>query len=144
MPEDDVKFVKVIRHDLGRLFQDLGQLAHPSYHLNDQAAWQPYADVYETEEEFVIKLELAGVAKSDIAITLIEDHLCIRGLRRELAHEDGRRWYHKMEIIQGQFEKLVALPQGIAAQQIKSSFSNGILDIRLPKSQKMTVEVPVE
>ncbi|MBI4726889.1 Hsp20/alpha crystallin family protein [candidate division TA06 bacterium] len=144
MSEDEVKFVKVIRHDLSRLFQDLGQLAHPSYHLNDQAAWQPYADVYETEDEFVIKLELAGVAKSDISITLIDDRLCIRGLRRELAQEDGRRWYHKMEIIQGQFEKMVAVPQGIATNQIKSSFNNGILDIRLPKSQKLTVEVPVE
>ena len=144
MSEDDVKFVKVIRQDLGRLFQDLGQLAHPSYHLNDQAAWQPYADVYETEEEFVIKLELAGVAKSDIAITLAGDQLCVRGIRRESAHQEGKRWYHKMEIIQGQFEKLVALPQSIAANQIKSSFSNGILDIRLPKEQKRTVEVPVE
>lgn len=144
MSEDDVKFVKVIRQDLGRLFQDLGQLAHPSYHLNDQAAWQPYADVYETEQEFVIKLELAGVAKGDIAITLINDNLCIRGLRRELAHGDGKRWYHKMEIIQGQFEKMVSLPQGIASDQIKSSFSNGVLDIRLPKDIKRTVEVPVE
>ena len=144
MSEDDVKFVKVIRQDLSRLFQDLGQLAHPSYHLNDQAAWQPYADVYETEEEFIIKLELAGVAKSDIAITLSGDQLCVRGIRRESVHQEGKRWYHKMEIIQGQFEKLVALPQSIAANQIKSSFSNGILDIRLPKSQKLTVEVPVE
>ena len=144
MSEDDVKFVKVIRQDLGRLFQDLGQLAHPSYHLNDQAAWQPYADVYETEEEFIIKLELAGVAKSDIAITLSGDQLCVRGIRRESVHQEGKRWYHKMEIIQGQFEKLVALPQSIAANQIKSSFSNGILDIRLPKEQKRTVEVPVE
>jgi HSP20 family molecular chaperone IbpA len=144
MADDDVRIVKVIRHDLGRLFQDLGQLVHPSYHLNDELLWQPYADVYETDTEFVIKVELAGVQKADIAITVTDGVLSVRGNRHDVSESDEKRWYHKMEINQGQFEKHIQLPEGITAGKITSRFSNGILDIRLPKSAKETVDVPIE
>jgi len=93
-------------------------------------------DVYQTEREIVIKSTLAGVSPDNIDITITNDMLTIKGLREkdeEVSAED----YYYQECYWGPFSRSVILPTEVEADQIKAGLKNGILTIRLPKSEKI-------
>ena len=94
--------------------------------------WQPLADVYETDEAWVIVLELAGVRKGDFSVTLNEGVLTVRGSRRD---EFVGKWrtYHQAEINYNEFERSFHLPQGTDEGTIKALYKDGLLTITIIK-----------
>ncbi|HBE73551.1 MAG TPA: heat-shock protein Hsp20 [candidate division Zixibacteria bacterium] len=133
-----------LRHDFDRLLSDLRVNIHPLALLSDETVWHPYCDVYETKQDLVVKLELAGVNPAEISVSLRGRHLVIRGLRRDVGLGDDQRIYHTMEINQGAFERVVVVPETAAGSRAVSSYRDGILDIRLAKTAKGPVDVPIE
>ncbi|MDO8491874.1 MAG: Hsp20/alpha crystallin family protein [Dehalococcoidia bacterium] len=97
--------------------------------------WQPAADVYETEAAIVVVIELAGVKETDVQVLLSRNSLIIRGERT--GSSKGRRSYHQMEICSGPFERALQLPANVNAETARASFGNGLLEIVLPKQQKV-------
>jgi HSP20 family molecular chaperone IbpA len=103
-----------------------------SLRLSKAPTWTPSAEVYETPDEYVINLELAGMAKDEVTVQQINNILIVRGTRRfRRASEEAQ--YHNSERIYGTFERLFPLPNYVQADNPQTSFSSGILGITLPK-----------
>ena len=94
--------------------------------------WQPPTDFYETEEEFVVILELPQVDIKDVSITYQQGILAIRGVRKAIPPQERRR-YHKMEIHYGPFEQKILMPTQVELNQLEAHYKDGFLEIRLPK-----------
>ncbi|GIV20025.1 MAG: molecular chaperone [Armatimonadota bacterium] len=100
--------------------------------------WQPPVDVCETEEELVVKAEIAGVQPDRINVSLSGDDrtLVISGIRAEDEEERRARVRcYQLEIYYGPFERHVTLPPDIPIERdnITATYRNGVLTVRLPK-----------
>lgn len=103
--------------------------------MPSEKGWKPNTDLYETEKELVVTMDIAGISARDIKIHLQRNILILRGIRRERIHETKRR-YHKMEIDFGPFERRIELPCSVGAEGVTAGYSQGLLEIRLPKLAK--------
>ncbi|MCX7885687.1 MAG: Hsp20/alpha crystallin family protein [Verrucomicrobiae bacterium] len=100
----------------------------------EPAAWSPNTDVYETAEHFIVKLELAGVRREDLEITLQDRLLIVRGYRHDSCpHRQNRCSFRQMEIDYGHFERRILLPSPVNASNAQAHYHNGFLRIELPK-----------
>jgi len=99
--------------------------------------WKPLTDMYETDQEVVIVMDIAGISTNDIKLRLDGNILILRGLRREL-HVDSKRKYYKMEIDFGPFERNIELPCPIDPDRVTAHYSKGFLAIRLHKHKTAT------
>ncbi len=109
-----------------RYFQFLGS----SKNVQSGQLWYPAADVYRTEEGWVVKVELAGVSVEDVQIEVQGNVLYIAGSRRDRSCGYGGS-YHQMEITYSSFEKTLKFPASIEGVQLEHVFENGLLIIRL-------------
>jgi HSP20 family protein len=100
--------------------------------------WTPPTDVYETEENFVVKVEVAGMHEDDFEVSVEEQVLIIRGSRPDI---NERRAYHQMEIRFGKFEIALGLPRGVDLDRATAEYKDGFLTIIFPKIQAKQVEV---
>ena len=114
-----------------RHFQFLGSSknARPSGQL-----WLPAADVYQTPEGWLVKVELAGVSVEDIEIDIQGNILYIAGARKDRSCAVGHS-FHQMEITYSRFEKTLNFPSVIEGARIEHNFEDGILIIRLWKGE---------
>lgn len=101
-------------------------------------AWSPPTDAYETDASFVVRVEVAGMRRADISISVEDNLLVIRGLRGETPE---RRAYHQMEIRFGEFSTAVELPNGIDVSKAEADYQDGFLTILLPKIQPANIHV---
>ncbi|NQU09252.1 Hsp20/alpha crystallin family protein [bacterium] len=101
--------------------------------LASPTAWTPNTDVFETPETLVVRVELAGVARADLQITLSERVLLVRGHRPEPCRK-GECRFRQMEIDYGCFERRILIPRPIDASRARAHFHNGFLHVELPKA----------
>jgi HSP20 family molecular chaperone IbpA len=104
---------------------------HPHY-------WRPPTDVYEVEQQVVVRVEIAGMREEDFSILLDGRFLSIRGARFDASE---RRAYHQMEIPFGEFSSDVELPCEVDGQKIEAIYSHGFLMITLPKLRPQRIQV---
>ncbi|MFN0277154.1 MAG: Hsp20/alpha crystallin family protein [Pyrinomonadaceae bacterium] len=95
--------------------------------------WYPAADVYQTPDGWVIKVELAGVMPDEIEIEIRGNELCIAGCRRDRSCVSGVS-YQQMEITYSNFEKTLRFPSPIEGAKVEHMFENGLLIITLHKA----------
>lgn len=100
--------------------------------------WRPPTDVFETEHDYRVVVEIAGMRGTEISVTFEGQTLAIRGERHE---SDPHRAYHQMEIAFGEFESAVHIPQSVKADEIQASYVDGFLRVTLPKSKPTQVEI---
>ena len=100
--------------------------------------WRPSINLYESEENILVIVDLAGVSRDEIAIELKGERLRIAGQRREQADAHGEAWRkcHQMEIDDGPFERVLLLSVPIDQDRIEARYEEGFLKIRLPKKQR--------
>jgi HSP20 family protein len=129
--------------DMGRLVRNFfGGRAHP---LFDERWWpaissesqelSPDIDLYEDQNEIVVKAELPGMTKDDIQISLNDNILTIRGEKKKEEEDQGKDYY-RSERVYGAFVRSLALPAEINQDKVRATFRNGVLEIRLPKSEQ--------
>ena len=94
------------------------------------STWRPPTDVYETEENCVIKLEIAGMRDEDFEVAFENNILMISGSRPDV---NERRAYHQMEIRFGKFEVAMEIPVKINIEKATAGYQDGFLVIVLPK-----------
>jgi HSP20 family protein len=103
-------------------------------------------DVYEEENELVLKADMPGVKKDDIDISLKNDVLYIRAERKgEEEHRGAKRYAHERRF--GTYSRSVQLPFCSDAEKVSATFENGVLEIRLPKPEEAKtkhIEVKVQ
>jgi HSP20 family protein len=93
--------------------------------------FQPAADIYETPQALIIRMELAGLTRADISLTLHRLELVVSGRRRFPQAEPVQR-FHRLEIDYGHFERRFQLPRAADEARVEAEYTNGILVIKLP------------
>jgi HSP20 family protein len=119
--------------EVTRIFDDfgLGGRLHREAAPRDLMTWVPQIDVTRHEDELVIRADLPGVDKDDVKVSVNEDAVTIRG-ERHRAQEEERDGVYRNERSYGAFLRTIALPPGTTTDQVKASFRNGVLEIRMP------------
>lgn len=102
------------------------------------SVWTPPTDVYETETNLIVKVEVAGMREEDFEVAVEEQVLLIRGNRLD---QNERRAYHQMEIRFGKFEIAIGLPSGIDLEEASAEYRDGFLTVIFPKIQAKQIEV---
>ncbi|HNT30153.1 MAG TPA: Hsp20/alpha crystallin family protein [bacterium] len=122
--------------DIQRLFN---RMANPWEELLplSNGTWRPNTDIVETPKEYIIRMELAGVEKDAISITLQNNALIIFGERRDPIRADNER-YLQLEINYHDFERIIPLPDDIETEDIEAMFENGMLFVEIPKQKPAT------
>jgi HSP20 family protein len=111
----------------------------------DVGEWSPVANITETDKEYLIKAELPEVKKEDVKVTLDDGVITIAGERRhELEQKD--EFEIRVESFYGTFSRSFSLPENIDAKGIQAQSKDGVLKVRIPKTQaaepkKIAVEV---
>ena len=97
--------------------------------------WNPAVDLYEKDDHFVIKAELPGVDKKDIAIDLKDRVLTLSG-ERSYENEVKEYSYYRRERSYGKFQRAFTLPADVDSDKIKAEFNDGLLQIEVPKPEE--------
>ena len=97
--------------------------------------WAPLVDIAEDEKEYLIKVELPEVQKDDVKVTLEGGTLTISGERKAEKEQKGRK-FHRVERYYGRFERSFSIPDDAEAGDVKADFKDGVLRVRLAKSEK--------
>lgn len=98
------------------------------------STWLPAVDVAETDSEIVLAFDLPGMRQEDIAVELDSDVLTVSGRRERAEEQTGERFY-RVERRFGAFSRSVTLPAGVEDADVKATFENGVLEVRVPKPQ---------
>jgi HSP20 family protein len=99
-------------------------------------AWRPPTDVIETNEMIIIRVEIAGMNEDDFKITLLNNQVHIRGIRKD---ELKKQAYHLMEIPFGEFDTRVEITVPIDDENVNAKYENGFLSIYLPIVEKRKI-----
>jgi HSP20 family protein len=127
----------IVRKSLSTAGETRREVFHAlSWHV--RSTWSPPTDVYETEENCVIKLEIAGMRDEDFEVAFENNTLMISGNRPDLSE---RRAYHQMEIRFGKFEIAVEIPVKVNMERATAGYQDGFLVIVLPKGGSSQGEV---
>jgi HSP20 family protein len=103
--------------------------------------WQPLLDVFETEKAVVVRVELAGVAREDLRVSVDGEILHVRGVRRLPEHSESLERLHQMEIAFGPFERSVRIAIPFEREQVSAHLEDGYLSVTLPKRAARSIEV---
>jgi HSP20 family protein len=98
------------------------------------AMTSPRLNVYEQDGNLVVEADVPGLKKEDLRIEMHGDHLTLRGETKHEQEKKDRNYYAK-EVRYGSFERTVALPYEIAADNAKAEMKDGVLRVVLPKSE---------
>jgi HSP20 family protein len=94
--------------------------------------WRPAADVYETGDAVVVRLEISGVSSAEIQVSVDRDVLRIRGVRKARMESDAQR-LHQMEIAFGPFERALRISIPFDRDRVSAKLEDGFLRVTLPK-----------
>jgi HSP20 family protein len=98
-------------------------------------AWAPALDVHEDKDNFSIRVELPGMKREDIEVTLQDGALVITGERKEEKVTEGTA-VHRQERYYGKFSRALTLPTAVAGDKVKAQYKDGILTVTLPKAEE--------
>ncbi len=102
---------------------------------NGTSTWLPALDVWETDSEIVLAVDLPGVPEEKVSVEVDDGVLTISGEReREVKQETDR--FYRFERRFGSFSRSVTLPQGTNEADIKAEFANGVLEVHVPKPEE--------
>lgn len=101
------------------------------------AMWRPRVDLAETDDAYQIHVDVPGMRKEDIDINFQNGQLTVSGERRaETSESDEKRNYMRVERSYGRFYRSFSLPNTVAIDQIEANYENGVLNIRVPKTEE--------
>ena len=96
-------------------------------------AWEPKVDVAETKDTITVKAEVPGVDQKDIAVSVADGVLTIKGEKEEEKEEKDKQ-YHRVERSYGAFARVMRLPAAVDSGKATAAFKDGVITITLPKA----------
>jgi HSP20 family protein len=131
---EPVRELTSLQNDMNRLFNTFFDT--PTTGNGDTARrWIPAMDVVETDDHFVLKTDLPGLAEEDVNVEVEDNVLTVSG-ERKAEHEDKRDGYVRVERSYGSFRRSLTLPEGIDPEAVSASFDKGVLEVRIPKPEQ--------
>ena len=97
--------------------------------------WVPPMDLVEHDDHFLLRADLPGLTEADVNIELNDGSLTISG-ERKAEHKQQERGFYRLERQFGSFSRTLTLPDGIDGGAIKASFTNGVLEVWIPKPEE--------
>ena len=119
---------------LSRLPELRNELFDRLFNAPEAKSWVPALDVYEEKDNYVVKVELPGVNKEDVKLSLEQGTLTITGERKSETKQEGTE-VHYTERFHGRFQRVIDLPESVAADKVTAQYKDGILTVTLPKSE---------
>jgi len=117
-----------------RLNKFFSQSAGRPSEVDGFADWAPPIDVQETDKEYLVKADLPEVQKGDIKVGIEDGVLTVQGERRQEKEEKNKK-FHRIERSYGKFVRRFTVPLGIDESKVSADFKEGVLQVRLPKSE---------
>ena len=117
-------------NEMSRLFDDFPFGRHGGMGMA-RDVWSPQVDVLRKGDNLVVRADLPGLSKDDIAIDVTQDCLTIRGERTDVSEEE-REGYYWHERSEGSFYRSIPLPEGADVDRADARFENGVLEVSLP------------
>ena len=139
--------------EIERMLEDFPRLRWPRHrglealHFpRDLRLQAPSLDMYEEKGNVVVKAELPGMSKDEIEVTLNDSTLTLKGEKKK-EEEVKEKDYYRRERSYGSFVRSVELPSEVKSDQIKANFKDGVLEVRMPKTEeakKKSVSVKID
>jgi len=101
-------------------------------------AWHPPTDLIETEEDYIVRVEIAGMREEDFSISFMDKVITVAGHRAPLSVKCA---YHRLEIPYGEFITSVQLPENADLNSASAEYENGFLTITISKSRKIDIQI---
>lgn len=143
-----------IQNEMDRMFRDFWKEPRFSFgwpeglrRRNEEFSIEvPAIEIYDEKDDIVVKAELPGLKREDIEINLAGDLLTIKGEKKK-EEEVKEKDYYYSERSFGSFERSVEIPQKVLPDKVRASFKDGVLEVRLQKSEeakKKEIKIKVE
>ena len=123
-----------LRESLNRVFEEALGPSSSETLSPVSGTWRPPLDLFEDADSYIVRADLPGVPREEVAIEIEDERLVIRGERRTDRSRDGEA-YLRVERPAGPFSAEIALPASIDRKRIQASHRNGVLEIVLPKKK---------
>ena len=128
----------IVRKSTTTLLETRREMLHAVSWQVRSSIWSPPTDMYETDEAYVIRVEIAGMREDDFEVLLENNTLLISGSRPDFTE---RRAYQQMEIRFGKFSTALNLPGPVNIEQARAEYRNGFLTVVLPKATSNQTKV---
>jgi HSP20 family protein len=122
-----------LQSDMNRLFNTMFEA--PGGQGGQLRRWTPAMDLAETEDAFVLRADLPGVSQEDVSIELEDTVLTVTG-ERKADHDTKGEGFYRVERSFGAFSRSLTLPKGVDPEKIAASFTDGVLEVRIPKPEE--------
>ena len=132
---DPFKDLVDLQERMNRLFEDSLRRFRTVDLDFSGGAFVPPVDIYETDNEIVLKAEIPGVKKEDIKIEVSDGVLTLKGEKKE-EREIKEENYHRIERTYGSFQRSFTLPTNVDRDKIKATYKDGVLEVVLPKKEE--------
>lgn len=103
----------------------------------------PQADILENDKAYEIQFAVPGMSKEDFTIDLKDNYLTVSG-ERKFTSEKNEKNFRSVETQYGSFSRSFALPENVDASKINAKYTNGILEVAIPKDEKKTLKTTIK
>ncbi len=122
----------MIEQEIQDAIEDMFSMTSPTMFAMGEHSWRPHTDIYETPEEILVIMDLAGVRRDEIHLEVSRKAVKIYGTRDQKSLSGTMR-YRLAEIAYGYFERHLALPSPVDGERIEATYKDGLLVVRMAK-----------
>jgi HSP20 family protein len=102
--------------------------------------WSPLVDIYEAGDKFMVRVELPGVDKDGVSVSIDDSVLTIKGTKQFVEAKEGEKW-KRVEARYGEFTRRFTLPDEVDEENVSAAYKNGVLELSIPKVEPKKVKM---
>jgi HSP20 family protein len=129
---EPVRELDSIQSEMNRLFNTFFDTPTTAGNAAPVRRWMPAMDLVEHEDHFLLTADLPGMKQEDVKLEVSDGVLTIAG-ERKTTQEERKGGYIRIERAAGTFQRSLTLPDGVDPEQVGASFTDGVLEVRIPK-----------
>lgn len=132
--QDWIDHINLVHQEMNQLLNYFSGAKPPMVRFSP-SLWEPAIDLFETEDNLFITVELPGVTQSEIELLVERDTFTIHGIRNKTVTSLKKGTYHRLEITRGPFKRSIKLPAIIDVDSTEASYTDGLVEVILPKAK---------
>lgn len=127
--------LRSLQDEVNRLFESVFPSRMSEGDEPSSGVWSPRMDLMEADDHYRMRVDLPGIEKNDVSITVEDSRLTIRGERKDESRNEQENVV-RMERTFGTFYRSLRLPKSVNENKIKATFTDGVLSVEIPKTEK--------
>jgi HSP20 family protein len=132
---DPFRELSAIHERMNQLFDETFPPARGGEAAATTAMWSPAVDIYESGDDIVVKAEVPGIGRDEIAVEVKDGVLTLKGERR-FEREEKEENYHRIERSYGTFVRSFGLPASVDPDKVRAALKEGVLEVRIGKKEQ--------